>query len=83
MRHTLVVLVLTMLAVGLARTAGAEPRSAPNPCSLVTAADVKAVLATPVGRGKLQPLGLYQSCTYTNGRVTVTVRREPSRKPIS
>ena len=74
MRRVLVVAVLTGLAAGLACSAGAEPVSAPNPCRLVTARDVKAVLGTAVGRGKPQSLGLYQSCTYTSGRTTVTVQ---------
>jgi hypothetical protein len=53
----------------------AAPEAAPNPCKLVRAADVKAVLGAAVGRGKLQSLGLYESCTYTTkSLVTVTVQ---------
>jgi hypothetical protein len=73
MRPLLAGLVLAALAAVSA--AGAAPATAPNPCKLVTATDVKAVLGTAVGRGKLQSLGLYQSCTYRTKRfVTVTVQ---------
>lgn len=66
---------LVLAALTAVSAAGAAPAATPNPCKLVTAADVKAVLGTPVGRGKLQPLGLYQSCTYTTKKfVTVTIQ---------
>ena len=70
---------LVLAALTAVSAAGAAPGAAPNPCKLVTATDVKAVLGTAVGRGKLQSLGLYQSCTYrTKSFVTVTVQtRDP------
>jgi hypothetical protein len=75
MRLVLAGLVLAALTAATVSAAGAAPAAAPNPCKLVTATDVKAVLGTSVGRGKLQPLGLYQSCTYTTKSfVTVTVQ---------
>jgi len=73
MRPLLTGLVLVVAAATSA--ANATPGAVPNPCKLVTATDVKAVLGTPVARGKLQSLGLYQSCTYTTkSLVTVTVQ---------
>jgi hypothetical protein len=64
-----------LVATGLVSTAAASSSAAPNPCKLVTAMDARAVLGSAVGRGKLQSLGLYQSCTYTTKSfVTVTVQ---------
>jgi hypothetical protein len=77
MRSAALVLVIAVLVavVGVASTATAAGSAAPSPCKLVTATDVKAVLGTPVGRGKLQSLGLYESCTYTTKNfVTVTIQ---------
>ena len=81
MRPLLAALVLAALTAGSAAAAGAVATTAPNPCRLVTATDVKAVLGTSVGRGKLQSLGLYRSCTYTTKSfVTVTVQTRPLSK---
>jgi len=81
MRPRLAGLVLAALTAGTVSAAAAAPAAAPNPCKLVTATDVKAVLGTAVGRGKLQSLGLYKSCTYTTQRfVTVTVQTRPLSK---
>lgn len=72
---------LVLAALTAVPAAAAAPASAPNPCKLVTATDAKAVLGTPVGRGKLQSLGLYQSCTYrTKSFITVTVQTRPLSK---
>jgi hypothetical protein len=52
--------------------------SAPNPCKLVTAADAKTALGSAVGKPKLLPAGLYQSCMYSTAsskRLVVLVRR--------
>jgi hypothetical protein len=66
---------LTVAAISKIPPGSAASDAVPNPCRLVTAADVKAVLGQSVGRGKLQTLGLYQSCTYTTKSfVTVTVQ---------
>jgi hypothetical protein len=67
------------VACGLAfvmSTAGsalAGPASAPNPCKLVTAADAKIALGTTVAKPQLVPVGLYQSCTYSAGKVNLVV----------
>lgn len=80
MRFLLLVPVLALAATA-ASAAGAARLAAPNPCRLVTAADVKAVLGTAVGRGKLQTLGLYESCTYTAKSIlSVTVQTRPLTK---
>lgn len=66
---------LVVAAAFVASTASAATSAVPNPCRLVTAADVKAVLGASVGRGKLQSLGLYKSCTYsTTSHIVVTVQ---------
>jgi hypothetical protein len=81
MRPVLVALAVAALAAELVSSVAAAPAAAPNPCRLVTAADAKAVLGAAVGRGKLQPLGLYESCTYTTKSfVTVTVQTRPLSK---
>jgi len=49
--------------VGLARAAA----GATNPCKLVTPNDAKHALGVSVAAGKLQTVGLYQSCRYANG----------------
>ena len=82
MRALVARLVLTALVAVFASTAGAQSSALPNPCKLVTTTDVKAVLGTSVGRGKLQSLGLYQSCTYTTSKfVTVTVQTRSLSRP--
>jgi hypothetical protein len=74
MRTVGIALVLATFAA-VVSASSAKPLAAPNPCKLVTATDVKAALGTAVGRGKLQSLGLYQSCTYSpKSFVTVTVQ---------
>lgn len=45
-----------------------------SPCKLVGAANASAALGGAVGKPKAQTLGLYQSCTYTHGRATLTVQ---------
>jgi hypothetical protein len=45
-----------------------------SPCKLVGAADASGALGGAVGKPKAQALGLYQSCTYTHGRATLTVQ---------
>ncbi len=45
-----------------------------SPCKVVTAADAAAALGGPVGKPKVQTLGLYQSCTYSHGAATLTVQ---------
>jgi hypothetical protein len=75
MRSVLVGLVLATLTAAVGSTTSAAPLVAPNPCRLVTATDVKAVLGGAVSRGKLQSLGLYRSCTYsTKSFAFVTVQ---------
>lgn len=77
----LLAVTLTVGAISRVPVAATEPLAAPNPCRLVTAADVKAALGTVAGRGKLQTLGLYQSCTYATRRgATVTVQTRPLSK---
>jgi hypothetical protein len=72
---------LVLVALTAVSAAAGSPTTAPNPCKLVTAADVKAVLGAAVGRGKLQSLGLYRSCTYTTkSLVTVIVQTRPLSK---
>jgi len=81
MRAAFVALTLVTLAAAAAGTAGAGPVASPNPCRLVTPTDVKAALGTAVGRGMLQSLGLYLSCTYrTKSFITVTVQTRPLSK---
>ena len=71
----LVAVSLTVAAISVVPNGATAPLGAPNPCRLVTATDVKAVLGAAVGRGKLQTLGLYRSCTYrTKSFATVTVQ---------
>jgi hypothetical protein len=43
-----------------------------NPCVLVASADAAKVIGGKPA-GKAQTLGLYKSCTYKNGRKTITV----------
>ena len=75
MRSVLVALVVASVAQLLSAAAGGSTLAVPNPCRLVTAADVRAVLGSTSGRGKLQSLGLYKSCAYTTtSQVFVTVQ---------
>jgi hypothetical protein len=75
MRHVLLALATAAATLAVVSAAGARSSTAPNPCRLVTAADVTVVLGAVAGRGKLQALGLYKSCTYsTKSHVTVTVQ---------
>jgi hypothetical protein len=65
-------------AVGAATTAiavvavggvgvGSARAGAKSPCKLVTAEDAKRALGVSVAAGKLQTVGLYQSCRYASG----------------
>lgn len=62
---------LLLIALATAAPAAAAPIA---PCKLVTAADAQATLGGPVGKPKVQTLGLYQSCTYSRGRAVLTVQ---------
>jgi hypothetical protein len=74
----LLIAAVVVMFAALASRAGAGLSAAPNPCKLVTAADVNAALGPATGRGKLQTLGLYTSCTYATKRgATVTVQTRP------
>ena len=44
-----------------------------NPCVLVTSSDAAKVIGGKPATAKVQTLGLYKSCTYKNGRKTITV----------
>ena len=68
----------TSAAVTLLASSSAFAASAPNPCKLVTAADVKTALGSAVGKSQLLPAGLYQSCIYSatpSKRLVVLVRQ--------
>ena len=71
---------LTILSSAALAFATAAPAAAPNPCKLTTAADVKAVFGASIGRGKLQSLGLYKSCSYTGAGFAVTIQTRPLSK---
>ena len=45
-----------------------------NACFVVTAADVSAALKGKVGAGKHEQLGVFNACTYTLRKITVTVK---------
>src|SRR5262249_46297465 len=77
MRSVLAGLVVASVGALVAAPAGGSGFAVPNPCKLVTAADVRATVGATVSRGKLQSLGLYRSCTYTttsSAFVTVQTR---------
>ena len=77
MRRRLVVPAVCTVAVAVAAPAFARGDTAPDPCKLVTRADATAVLGAGVAPGKLQRLGLYESCTYSaprNAILTVQTR---------
>jgi hypothetical protein len=44
-----------------------------NPCVLVTSSDAAKVIGGKPTSARVQTLGLYKSCTYKNGRKTITV----------
>ena len=72
--HPSIVLAMFVFAVAIAAVpALGLSGAAVNPCKLVTAADAKAVLGAAPGKPKLQDAGLYQSCTYVAGNLTLTV----------
>jgi hypothetical protein len=71
----LVVLVASVAVLAPAPAAGA---GVPDPCKLVRAADVRAIVGPPLAAPRSLNLGLYRSCFYTttNARaVTVQTRR--------
>jgi len=68
MRYLLPFLVVALVA---AMPASAAPIA---PCKLVTIADAQTALGGPVGKPKIETLGLYQSCTYSRGRAILTVQ---------
>jgi hypothetical protein len=77
MRNVLVGLVVVSIGTLVVGAAAGSTLAGANPCKLVTAADVKAAVGSAAGRGKLQTLGLYRSCTYTtqsSAFVTVQTR---------
>jgi hypothetical protein len=64
---------LLLAAAAVLVVAPAASAGASSPCVLVTADDAGKALGAKVGKGKAQTLGLYKSCTYTQGRKTLTV----------
>ncbi len=59
---------------------GSASAGTKSPCKLVTANDAKNALGTTFAAGKLQTLGLYQSCRYAKGTRSLTVlERQLSR----
>ena len=68
MRYVLPVVLVALVAASPAAGAPIAP------CKLVTAADAQTALGGPVGRPKVETLGLYQSCTYSRGRAVLTVQ---------
>jgi hypothetical protein len=68
--------VRALVVAGLVALALAPVSSgaAANPCKLVTQNDAAKALGGKAGKGKLQTLGLYRSCTYVAGRRTLTVQ---------
>jgi hypothetical protein len=69
---------ITACAVAVVIVAPAAfPASTPNPCKLVSAADVKASLGAAVGKPALVAAGRYQSCIYgsSSKRLVVLSRR--------
>jgi len=63
----LLVVALVVLVFAPAASAGST-----NPCVLVASADAAKVIGGKPA-GKATTLGLYKSCTYKNGRKTITV----------
>lgn len=74
-RRRWLVLVHLFVAASIVVDATAAASSVPNPCKLVTRTVAAAALGASVKPGKLQSLGLFESCTYTTARfVTLTVQ---------
>ena len=74
-RPSIVLAFIAFVASSTTVVATAAGAAAPNPCRLVTQADAHAVLEATVKPGKLQSLGLFQSCTYTTAKfMTLTVQ---------
>lgn len=48
-------------------------KAAPNPCTLVTAANVSAALKSSVPPGLRQKVGLFDSCVYTHGSSGIVI----------
>lgn len=65
--------VAVIAGAAVVAAAAARPAAVTNPCKLVTQADAKTAIGG-AGKGQLQTLGLYQSCTYRAGTKTLTVQ---------
>ena len=74
MHRWFLVLTLCLVVVTASGPALGTGKAAPNPCKLVARADAAAVLGAGVGPGKLQRLGLFESCTYSRTSVFLTVQ---------
>ena len=63
-------------AVATSASAGpsdSAAKAAPNPCSLVTAADASAALGSSAPTGLHQPAGLFDACIYAAGAKSVVI----------
>jgi hypothetical protein len=63
-------LIVAIVVLVFAPTASASSKS---PCVLVTSDDAAKAIGGKPAAGKAKTLGLYTSCTYKNGRKTLTV----------
>lgn len=70
-------LISTFATAAVIASPAAFSASTPNPCKLVSAADVKASLGASAGKPTLVPAGRYQSCIYgaSSKRLVILARR--------
>ena len=73
------VVATTSATTAVASSASAGPSSgaakaAPNPCALVTSADLSAALGSSVPAGIHQQAGLFDACVYPDGSAVILVR---------
>ena len=62
------------LFVGVLVAVPAASAGVKNACTLVTASDVSSALSAKVAAGKHQSVDGFNTCVYTHGTVTVTVK---------
>jgi hypothetical protein len=65
------------LLVGVLAGAPFASAGVKNACTLVTAADVSSALSAKVAAGKHKSAAGFNTCVYTHGKVSVTVRTRP------
>src|SRR6266700_2361681 len=64
---------LLLLPLAILLFTPAASATTKSPCVLVTSSDAAKAIGGKPAAGKAQTLGLYKSCTYTNGRKALTI----------